>query len=237
MPKHLPPSRVDCHAICQTFLRDDMKKMMTPRHARGPIADLSTQPLRRRMLLSLAAVAALPLAACGRDGQLKNVHGIDLTDAKWAADISLKDPDGKTRSMADFKDKLVMLFFGFTQCPDVCPTTLARAAQVKAGLGADGNKLQVLFITVDPERDTPAVLKAYTTAFDPGFLGLYGDAKQTADTAKAFKVFFQKVPTGTSYTMEHTALTYVFDTRGQLRLALRHEQTAAECLSDIRQLL
>ena len=214
-----------------------MKKMMTPGHARGPIADLSTNPSRRRMLLSMAAVAALPLAACGRDGQLKNVHGIDLTDAKWAADFSLKDPDGKTRSMADFKDKLVMLFFGFTQCPDVCPTTLARAAQVKAGLGADGNKLQVLFITVDPERDTPAVLKAYTTAFDPSFLGLYGDAKQTADTAKAFKVFFQKVPTGSSYTMEHTALTYVFDTHGQLRLALRHEQTAAECLSDIRQLL
>ncbi|WP_425468745.1 SCO family protein [Pigmentiphaga aceris] len=215
--------------------------MMTPDIAPGSIASLnadsSANPARRRVLLSLAAAAALPLAACGRDGQLKNVHGIDLTDAKWSADFSLKDPDGKTRSIADFKDKLVMLFFGFTQCPDVCPTTLARAAQVKAGLGADGSKLQVLFITVDPERDTPDVLRAYTTAFDPGFLGLYGDAKQTVDTAKAFKVFFQKVPTGSSYTMEHTALTYVFDTRGQLRLALRHEQTAAECLSDIRQLV
>jgi protein SCO1/2 len=192
---------------------------------------------RRRVLLSLAAGAVLPLAACGKDGQLKNVHGIDLTDASWGADFSLKDPDGKTRSMADFKDKLVMLFFGFTQCPDVCPTTLVRAAQVKAGLGKDGDKLQVLFVTVDPERDTPAVLKAYTTAFDPGFIGLYGDAKQTMDAAKAFKVFYQKVPTGSSYTMEHTAMSYVFDPRGKLRLALRHEQTAEECLADMRQLV
>lgn len=220
-----------------------MKSMMKAGAEPGVIAPQTASTIaphllaRRRVMLSLAAAAVLPLAACGKDGQLKNVHGIDLTDASWGADFSLLDPDGKTRSMADFKDKLVMLFFGFTQCPDVCPTTLARAAQVKAGLGKDGDKLQVLFVTVDPERDTPAVLKAYTTAFDPGFLGLYGDAKQTMDAAKAFKVFYQKVPTGSSYTMEHTAMSYVFDPRGKLRLALRHEQTAEECLSDMRQLV
>jgi protein SCO1/2 len=212
-----------------------MNPDLTPGAASAPAETLRHS--RRRLLLSLAAAATLPLAACGKEGQLKNVRGIDLTDASWSADFNLKDPDGKTRSIGDFKDKLVMMFFGFTQCPDVCPTTLARAAQVKAGLGKDGDRLQVLFITVDPERDTPAVLKAYTTAFDPTFLGLYGDAKQTMDTAKAFKVFYQKVPTGSSYTVEHTALSYVFDTRGKLRLALRHEQTAAECLSDIKQLV
>lgn len=130
-----------------------------------------------------------------------------------------------------------MMFFGFTQCPDVCPTALVRAATVKQLLGADGDRLQVIFVTVDPERDTPEILKAYTAAFDPSFLGLYGDLKHTEETAKDFKVFYKKVPTGSSYTMDHSALSYVYDPDGKLRLVLRHTQSAEEYAADLRQLL
>jgi protein SCO1/2 len=130
-----------------------------------------------------------------------------------------------------------MVFFGFTQCPDVCPTALTRAVQIRKLLGADAERLQVIFITVDPERDTPKVLEAYTRAFDPSFLGLYGDAERTAQTAKAFRVVYARVPTGRSYTIDHSALSYVFDATGAIRLALRHEQSAQDCVHDLRQIL
>jgi protein SCO1/2 len=139
--------------------------------------------------------------------------------------------------VADFKGKAVMLFFGFTQCPDICPTALVRAAEIRKMLGADGERLQVIFVTVDPERDSPVVLKAYTQAFDPSFLGLYGDPQKTSETAKAFKAFYRKVPTGSSYTMDHSAFSYVFDPAGKIRLALRHEQSAQECAEDLRKIL
>lgn len=195
---------------------------------------------RRRTLLSVlsATVLAVSLAACGKsEASLQDVHGIDLSGASFGDGFRLKDADGKVRTLEDFKGKVVLMFFGFTQCPDVCPTALVNASQIKSLLGADGDKLQVLFITVDPERDTPEVLREYTHAFDPSFIGLYGNDQETAEVAKAYRVFYAKVPTGNSYTMEHTALTYVFDTQGTLRMALRHEQTPEQSAEDIRKVM
>ena len=195
---------------------------------------------RRRLLLAtgstIASVATLALAGCDKVLPA-SYNGIDITGANYAQDFRLTDPDGHERTLADFKGKAVMMFFGFTQCPDVCPTALVRAAEIKRMLGADGDRLQVIFVTVDPERDLPVVLKAYTQAFDASFIGLYGDLKRTSETAKAFKVFYKKVPTGSSYTMDHSAFSYVFDPKGKIRLVLRHEQSADECAQDLRQIL
>lgn len=190
----------------------------------------------RRTLLSVTVLGALALAGCDRPSAV-TYHGIDITGADYGKDFRLTDPDGKERTLADFKGQAVMIFFGFTQCPDVCPTALIRAAEVKRLLGKDGDRLQVLFVTVDPERDTPEVLKAYTAAFDPSFIGLYADLPRTAATAKDFKVYYKKVPTGASYTMDHSALSYVYDPKGQLRLALRHDQTAQDYADDLRKIL
>ncbi|KQP02371.1 SCO family protein [Pseudorhodoferax sp. Leaf265] len=187
---------------------------------------------RRRLLV--AGSAAL-LAAC--QPAAPAFHGIDLTGADYAQDFRLRDPAGRTRTLADFKGQAVLLFFGFTQCPDVCPTALARAAQAKALLGELGARLQVVFVTVDPERDTPQVLQAYTKAFDESFLGLYGSLDETAELARNFKAYYKKVPTGASYTMDHTALSYVYDPAGQLRVVLRHDQTAEQYAQDLRRLL
>ena len=187
---------------------------------------------RRRLLV--AGSAAL-LAAC--QPAAPAFHGIDLTGADYAKGFRLRDPAGRTRTLADFKGQAVLLFFGFTQCPDVCPTALARAAQAKALLGELGARLQVIFVTVDPERDTPQVLRAYTKAFDESFLGLYGSLDETAELARNFKAYYKKVPTGASYTMDHTALSYVYDPAGQLRVVLRHDQTAEQYAQDLRRLL
>ena len=195
-----------------------------------------SQKIRRRILLVVAALGAIALAACERKSSAA-YHGIDLTGATYATDFRLTDPDGKERTLAGFRGKAILIFFGFTQCPDVCPTALARAAEVKRLLGPDGERFQTLFVTVDPERDTPEVLKAYTAAFDPSFIGLYGDLERTAQIAKDFKVYYKKVPTGASYTMDHTSLSYVYDPLGKLRLALRHEQPAQDYADDIRKLL
>lgn len=188
--------------------------------------------MRRRSFLVASSVLAT-----GCRGDRPAFKGIDITGAPYGRDFSLLDPQGKVRTLADFRGKVVMLFFGFTQCPDVCPTALARAAEVKKRLGPDGQKLQVIFVTVDPERDKPQMLAGYTAAFDPTFLGLYGDLAATEAAAREFKVFYRKIPTGGSYTMDHTAITYVFDAGGRLRLALRHEQTAEDYTSDIRLLM
>ena len=193
----------------------------------------------RWLLVFIVAALAVLLGGCNRagDAAAPGFRGIDLTGAAYGRDFRLTDADGRARSLADYKGKAVLLYFGFTQCPDVCPTALIRAAKVKQLLGADGDKLQVIFITIDPERDTPEVIKAYTAAFDPSFIGLYGDAKRTRETADEFKVYYKQVPTGSSYTMDHSALSYVFDPQGRLRLALRHEQTAEDYAHDLRQLL
>jgi len=197
----------------------------------------SHPPTRRRLLLCAGGLAAVAsLAGCDRLLP-ERFNGVDITGANYAQDFRLTDADGRERTLADFKGKAVMMFFGFTQCPDVCPTALVRAAEIRKLLGADGERLQVIFVTVDPERDSPAVLKAYTQAFDPSFIGLYGDMQRTSQTAKDFKVFYRKVPTGSSYTMDHSAFSYVFDPKGKIRIVLRHEQSAQECADDLRRLL
>jgi protein SCO1/2 len=195
---------------------------------------------RRRALCGLAVLLAVmgcmpaPPAA---DAPAPAFHALDITGASWGRDFSLQDPQGRTRRLADFKGQVVVMFFGFTQCPDVCPTALSRAAAVVQQLGAAADRVQVIFVTVDPERDTAPVLDAYTKAFHPRFLGLMADAETTARTAQDFKVLYQKVPTGKSYTMDHTALSFVFDPGGRLRLAVKHEQGADALAADLRQLL
>jgi protein SCO1/2 len=176
--------------------------------------------MNRRHLLQLS-LAAATLAACGAKPDFKNT---DVTGLDYAKDFHLTDFNGLPRSLADFKGKVVMIFFGYTQCPDVCPTTMAEMRAVMQKLGsADAAKVQVLFITVDPERDTAALLKQYVPAFDPTFLGLRGDLDATAKTAKDFKVFYQKVPGKTpgSYSVDHSAGSYVYDPQGRLRLFVR----------------
>ncbi|MBC3934078.1 SCO family protein [Undibacterium sp. CY7W] len=169
----------------------------------------------------------------------KKFVNTDLTGLDYAKDFKLTDHNGKPRTLADFKGKLVLIFFGYTQCPDVCPTTMVEMANVMQKLGPDAEKTQVLFATIDPERDTQALLAAYVPNFDARFLGLYGDAAATAQVAKDFKVYYQKVPgkTPDSYTMDHTAGTYVFDQQGRIRLFLRHGQGPDPIVHDLKLLL
>jgi len=173
----------------------------------------------RVLLFSL--LAALALAGCRGSGE--SFKNTDITGADYGRDFSLTDQNGKTRTLADFRGKVVVVFFGYTRCPDVCPTTLADLKVAREQLGDEGKRVQVLFVTVDPERDTPQLLASYVPAFDPSFLGLYGDAAATARVAKEFKVFFQKVPgkTPDSYSVDHTSASYVFDPQGRLRLLVR----------------
>jgi protein SCO1 len=187
-------------------------------------------------LRGFAGALLAALAACGGSGpQFRNV---DITGADYGKDFTLVDHTGKTRTLADFRGKAVVVFFGYTHCPDVCPTTLAELKMVKQQLGADGERLQVLFVTVDPERDTQEALARYVPAFDPMFIGLRGDAAATAKVAKDFKVFYQKVPGSApnNYSVDHTAGSYVFDPQGRVRLFAR-QGNPADLASDIRALL
>jgi protein SCO1/2 len=186
--------------------------------------------------LALVLAAALALAACDASGpSFKNT---DITGADYGRDFSLTDHTGKPRTLADFRGKVVVMFFGYTHCPDVCPTTMAELKAVKEQLGGDGKRMQVLFVTVDPERDTPQLLASYVPAFDRTFLGLYGDAAATAKVAKDFRVFYQKVPgkTPDDYSVDHTTGSYVFDPQGRLRLFVR-EGNAGNLVADLRTLL
>ncbi|PJX25803.1 SCO family protein [Advenella sp. S44] len=194
-------------------------------------------PIKNVRRIAAILLGAVLLYGCSRPATLDNIHGRDLTGAEFARTFSLNGTDGARHTLADFRDKIVLVFFGFTQCPDICPTALVRAANVKKLLGKDGQRLQVLFITVDPERDNPPLLGNYVSAFDPSFLGLYGSLEETRQTAKEFKVYYKKIPTGSSYTMDHTALTYLYDTKGRLRIALSHSQSDEDYVQDIRQLL
>ena len=189
-------------------------------------------------LRHLAAVAlAASLLACTAGGP--QFKASDITGSSFGRDFELRDPQGNARRLADFRGKAVVVFFGYTQCPDVCPTTLAALAEAMKELGPDADRVQVLFITVDPERDTPALLAQYVPAFDPRFLGLYGDAEATARTAKEFKIIYQKVPGSSAgtYTMDHSAGTYVFDPQGRLRLYVANGQGADVFAHDLRELL
>lgn len=191
--------------------------------------------VRNRFLGVLLAL--LTLAACNPPPL--RFDAVDLTGANYAQDFALADHTGAKRTLADYKGKLVVVFFGFAQCPDVCPTTLSKLADVKQRLGKDGDRLQGVFITIDPERDTQQVLAEFVPAFDPTFVGLRGTAEETSRTAQQFKVFYQKVAgkTPTSYTMDHTAGAYVFDTEGRIRLFLKHEQSAESVAADLKKLL
>ena len=195
-------------------------------------------PVRRQAIRACAAtLVACLLAACSPDAQ--KFKSIDITGADYAKGFALADHNGAQRTLADFKGKVVVVFFGFTQCPDVCPTALADLAEVKRLLGPQGDKLQGLFVSVDPERDTPEVLKAYMTNFDPGFLALRPTAEQLPEVAKAFKIFYKKVEgsTPTSYTMEHSAGSYVFDPQGRVRLYTRQAVGAQGLAEDLALLL
>ena len=180
---------------------------------------------------------ALLSTACSPDKpQFKS---IDLTGADYAKDFPLPDQNGQARSIKDFAGKVVVVFFGFTQCPDVCPTSMTELAGIKKSLDTDGDKLQAIFISVDPERDTPEILKAYMTNFDPTFLALRPNPEQLAAIAKDFKIYYKKVEgkSATSYSMDHSAGNYIYDTQGRLRLYNRYGSGAEGLLSDIRLLL
>lgn len=196
--------------------------------------------IRRRVLQRLlaAALTATALAGCDRTSR-PTFKAIDVTGAPWGRELSLTDHNGKPRTLADFAGKVVVVFFGYTQCPDVCPTTLAALREVREKLGADGARLQVLFVTLDPERDTQQLLSLYVPAFNPAFLGLYGDAEATAKTAQEFKVFYSKNPgsTPTSYSVDHTAGVFIFDPQGRLRLRGAPDYSVDSYLHDIRMLL
>lgn len=189
--------------------------------------------------LALGLALALMLAACSPPQQQATFNNVDITGAQYARDFALTDHTGAKRTLADYRGKVTVVFFGFTQCPDVCPTTMADMAQVKQKLGSAGDKLQVIFITVDPERDTQQLLAQYVPNFDPSFVGLHGTPEDIQRTAREFKVFYQKVTgkTATSYTMDHTAGSYVFDKEGRVRLFLKHGQGVDPIVSDLQRLL
>jgi len=181
---------------------------------------------------------ALIVAGCGKSAPA--FQNLDLTGNKqFGTDFSIPDTDGKLHTLADYKGKAVVLFFGYTHCPDVCPTTMAELAQAMKQLGPDAKRVQVLFVTVDPERDTPQVLSQYVHAFDPSFVGLRPDNAQLAKVARDFRVYYAKVPgkTPDSYTMNHTAASYVFDPSGQLRLFARDGQGVQPWVHDLKLLL
>ncbi len=198
------------------------------------------RPSRPGILVMLALVAGFvcALAACGKLGG-ESFKATDVTGAPWGKALTLTDHTGHPRSIADFKGKAVAVFFGYAQCPDVCPTTMALLADVRKKLGADEDKLQVLFVTVDPERDTREVLAAYVPAFDPTFVGLTGTPEQIAQAAKEFRVFYTKSPgpTPTSYTVDHTSGVFIFDPAGRLRLFGAPTLSADDYVHDIKLLL
>ncbi len=204
----------------------------------------------RRLIIAATAIAALgTLAGCDKlgistpgtagGGSSGSFRSIDITGADYAKELGLPDVDGKVRTLAEFKGKVTIVFFGFTQCPDVCPTTLAEIATIRGQLGADGARIQPVFVTVDPERDTTEVLKAYVASFGPDVVALRGTPEQTAALARSFKVFYAKVPgkTADTYTVDHTAGSYVFDAKGRVRLFTRYGMGAEALTADLKKLL
>ena len=188
---------------------------------------------RRQVIGGLSLLSLGLLAGCDSSSALSFKYGKDLSNKILGRTFKLKDPQGNVKTLSSFRGYMPMIFFGFTQCPAVCPTALARAAQIKKLLGKDGDIFQVIFITIDPERDTPEIIDAYVKAFDPSFVALSGTLEETAATAKEFGVFYEKIPTGDTYTMSHTATSYVYDTRGVLRLGLSHSLSAQQCADDL----
>lgn len=191
------------------------------------------------MLRGWFQLLLLLLCVVGCTPQAPKFNATDVTNANWGQDFHLTDASGKSRQLADFKGKAVVLFFGYTQCPDICPTAMTKLSQVMKLLGDDAERLQVIFVTVDPERDTPELLAQYVPAFDKRFIGLYGDLETTASTAKNFKVFYQK-QLGSApgrYTMDHSSGLYVYDPQGRLRLFVRDGELPEKIAADLKVLL
>lgn len=201
---------------------------------------VAASPLSPRAML-LAGGSALAAGGLAFLYPVRNreFNSVDITGADYARDFSLPDHSGQLRTLKDFQGRAVAVFFGFTQCPDVCPTTLTEMARVKQLLGNDGGRLQVIFITVDPGRDTPQVLEAYMRNFDPQYLALAPSEQQLAEVTKEFKIYYKKVEgkTPTTYSMDHSAVTYIFDPRGRARLYARYGLKPEELASDMRILL
>jgi protein SCO1/2 len=195
--------------------------------------------ITRRLVLSLAAAGALALSACERMTPPHHFNAFDLTGAKYAQGFSLADFDGKPRTLADFKGKVAIVFFGYTQCPDACPTTMAELSGILKTLGPDASRVQVVFITVDPSRDSAALLKAYVTNFRPDFIALRPTEAQTPPLIKDFKLVVEKVPgkTADTYTIDHTAGSYIYDTQGRIRLFASQSLDPALLTDDIKTLL
>ncbi len=195
-------------------------------------------PLTRRCLLG-TTLAATGLFIAGCSEQAASFSGIDITGADYATGFSLTDHNGQPRTLADFQGKVVVIFFGFTQCPDVCPTSMSELAEAKRLLGADGERLQGLFVSIDPERDTPEIMKQYMASFDPTFLALYAAPDALPALAKSYKIYYKKVdgPTPTSYTMDHSAGSYVYDPQGRIRLYHRYGSGAPALAADLKKLL
>lgn len=192
----------------------------------------------KRLLVVLFLSLGAALAGCDSRAPETKFQLTDVSGAPFGKALALTDHHGQARTLDDFRGKVVVVFFGFLNCPDVCPTTLAELGQVAKALGPDAAKLQVLFITVDPERDTPEVMRQYVTAFHPDFLGLRGDAAATAQVAKEFKIFYQKQPqSGGGYSMDHSAGTYILDPQGRLRLYAQYGASADAFLKDIQLLM
>lgn len=194
---------------------------------------------KRRAVLSAAAIVGLApvLSACGKK-ELTFI-GSDITGTKLGQDMAMVDGSGQVRTLADYKGKVVLVFFGFTQCPDVCPTAMAELAQTMELLGDDAAKVQVLMVSVDPARDTPEILSAYVSAFHPSFVGLTGTPEQLSNTAKSFKAYYAKSPgpTPDQYSMDHASSFYLIDTDGEARVLVSGSASAQEIASDIQQLL
>jgi protein SCO1/2 len=197
---------------------------------------MTPKTLTRRAWGAGLTAMALALSGCS---EAPSFTGIDITGADYAQGFSLTDHNGQARTLADFKGQAVVVFFGFTQCPDVCPTSMSEMAQAKQLLGEQGSRLQGLFISIDPERDTADIMKAYMASFDPSFLALYAKPDELPALAKSFKVYYKKVdgPTPTSYTMDHSAGSYVFDPQGRIRLYHRYNSGAPALANDVKALL
>ena len=204
------------------------------------ILQVGISAVRVAAWVAAGAASVLALSACDAAAPGKpSFKAIDITGAEYARQLSLDDPDGKRRSLSDFKGKVLVVFFGYTQCPDVCPATMTELAEVKRSLGADGARVQGIFVSVDPQRDSAALLKDYVANFGPDLIGLRGTPEQTKEAAREFKVFYSMVPgkTDTSYTVDHTAGSYVFDAKGKVRLFTRYGSGAKALAEDLKILL
>jgi protein SCO1/2 len=200
---------------------------------------------KRRTLQRLLACALLTGATAMTSGLVAcsdskpSFSSVDITGVDYAKGFEVQDHNGQVRHLTDFAGKVVLMFFGYTQCPDVCPTTMSEMIEIKKALGKDGDRLQVLFVTVDPERDTPELLKAYMENFDPSFLALRATPEKLVALTKDYKIYYKKVDgsTPTSYTMDHSAGSYIYDPQGRLRLFTRYGGPKEALTKDIQTLL